>query len=299
MQDERIKPPAPTPPLEARPRMLSVTEIENWLRDPYTIYARHILKLAPLDPVDLPPGGRDRGIVIHGALGEFTQTFAKGLPADPAAELIRIGAKHFAPLDDYPEAKAFWWPRFRRIAYWFAGFEARRRSDVKMLDAEIGGRIPIESAGGLFTLSARADRIELRADGRYAIVDYKTGQVPTEKQVRTGLSPQMTLESAILRQGGFKTIPAGASVGELLYVALKGGEPAGEEAAIVFKDGTPDSQADVALAKLATLVARFDNPDQPYRSLVLSMWRTRYGNYDHLARVKEWSLSGGEPGGEE
>lgn len=299
LKDERIKPPAPKPPLEARPRMLSVTEIENWLRDPYTIYARHILKLAPLDPVDLPPGGRDRGIVIHGALGEFTQTFAKGLPSDPAAELIRIGARHFAPLDDYPEARAFWWPRFRRIAVWFAGFEARRRADVRMLDAEIGGRIPINSTGGIFTLSARADRIELRTDGRYAIVDYKTGQVPTEKQVRTGLSPQMTLESAILRQGGFKTIPAGASVGELLYIALKGGEPAGEEASIVFKDGTPDSQADIALAKLATLVTRFDNAEQPYRSLVLSMWRTRYGNYDHLARVKEWSLSGGEPGGEE
>jgi ATP-dependent helicase/nuclease subunit B len=298
-KDERIKPPAPKPPLAARPRQLSVTEIENWLRDPYTIYARHILKLAPLDPVDLPPGGRDRGIVIHGALGEFTQTFAKALPPDPAAELIRLGVKHFAPLDDYPEARALWWPRFRRIADWFAGFEARRRTDLRMLDAEMGGRIPINSAGGVFTLTARADRIELRADGRYAIVDYKTGVVPTEKQVRTGLSPQMTLESAILRQGGFKTIPAGASICELLYVALKGGEPAGVEESIVFKDGTPDEQADIALAKLATLVGRFDNPEQPYRSLVLSMWRTRYGSYDHLARVKEWSLSGGEPGGEE
>ena len=35
------------------------------------------------------------------------------------------------------------------------------------------------------------------------ILDYKTGSARTEKQVRTGLAPQLTLEAAILRQGGF------------------------------------------------------------------------------------------------
>jgi ATP-dependent helicase/nuclease subunit B len=68
--------PAPRPPRAARPTALSVTEIESWLRDPYTIYAKHILKLRELDAIDLPPGAADRGIVIHGALSEFTKTFA-------------------------------------------------------------------------------------------------------------------------------------------------------------------------------------------------------------------------------
>ena len=70
--------PAPRPPLDARPDALSVTEIEHWLRDPYTIYAKHILNLHPLDAVDTPPGARDRGTVIHGAIGEFTKEFANG-----------------------------------------------------------------------------------------------------------------------------------------------------------------------------------------------------------------------------
>ncbi len=87
--------PEPRPPVDARPTSLSVTEIENWLRDPYTIYARHILRLRPLDAVDTPPGARDRGNVIHAAIGEFTQTFAEGLPADPVAELLAIGKKTF------------------------------------------------------------------------------------------------------------------------------------------------------------------------------------------------------------
>src|SRR5216683_4214995 len=127
---KRIEKPAPKPPRAARPSALSVTDIENWLRDPYTIYAKHILKLRELDPIDLPPGAADRGIVIHAALSDFTKAFATGLPADPAGALIEIGAKHFETLEDYPEARAFWWPRFRRIARWFAGWETLRRGSV-------------------------------------------------------------------------------------------------------------------------------------------------------------------------
>ena len=74
---------------------------------------------------------------------------------------------------------------------------------------------------------------------------------------------------------------------------LKGAEPAGEERAIAFDGGTPDAVADTARARLTELVTRFEDETTPYRSLVLSMWSHRYGTYDDLARVKEWSLSGG------
>ena len=37
--------------------------------------------------------------------------------------------------------------------------------------------------------------------------------------------------------------------------------------------------------------------DTAYVSLVHPMWKTHYGDYDHLARVKEWSLSGGADDG--
>jgi ATP-dependent helicase/nuclease subunit B len=289
---KRIDKPAPKPPRAARPTTLSVTEIESWLRDPYTIYAKHILKLRELDPVDLPPGAADRGIVIHGALSEFTKTFAAALPADPAAALIEIGARHFAALEDYPEARAFWWPRFQRIAHWFAGWETRRRALVKTLKAETSGKIDIQLGERVFTLRGRADRIEELVGGGHAILDYKTGQVPTEKQVRIGVSPQLTLEAAILRGGGFRDIAANASVTELVYVALKGGEPAGEERPIEFKEGDADIHADRALAKLQAVAARFEDEQQPYLPLVLSMWKNRYGTYDHLARVKEWSVGG-------
>ena len=144
--------------------------------------------------------------------------------------------------------------------------------------------------------SARADRIERRKDNTYAILDYKTGQPPTERQVRSGFAPQLTLEAAILKGGGFEEqgIAPGA-VAELCYVRLKGGEPPGEPREIIFRDdSTPDSQAERAKAQLIEVAGKFLVEGEPYRSLVHPMWQKRYGEYDHLARVKEWASSGGE-----
>lgn len=298
--------PEPRPPRALRPLRLSVTEIEDWLRDPHTIYARHILKLAPLDPVDMPLTAADRGSAIHEALGDFTKTFADALPADAAAALRAIGVKHFAPLMERPEARALWWPRFLRIADWFAAWDTTRRQDIARIDAETRGQIAIPLEGGrVFTLSARADRIEHRNDGSFALLDYKTGYPPSGKQVRLGLSPQLTLEAAILREGGFDGIPQKSSVSELVYVRLSGNNPPGEERRLELKvdrgdpPQTPDDAADEARRKLEALIRTFESEEQPYRSVVLPMWANRYGSYDDLARIKEWSATGSADGGEE
>ncbi|HEV7634106.1 MAG TPA: double-strand break repair protein AddB [Bradyrhizobium sp.] len=297
---EPVPQPAPTPPRAVRPLKLSVTAIEDWLRDPYTIYARHILKLNALDPVDMPLSAADRGSAIHDALGEFTQTFAAALPADPARVLRDIGAKYFEPLMERPEARALWWPRFQRIAGWFGNWETVRRAGLAAIAAEIRGEIKISLDNERsFTLSARADRIERRHDGTFAILDYKTGQPPTGKQVRMGLSPQLTLEAAILREGGFADIPADASVSELSYVRLSGNNPPGEERRLELKFNksdppqSPDDAADEARRKLEALIRAFEDEGQAYTSLNLSMWSNRYGTYDDLARIKEWSAAGG------
>ena len=291
---QRVMRPAPRPPRAARPNALSVTEVEHWLRDPYTIYAKHILKLDRLDPVDLPPGAKDRGIAIHNAISEFVTRYPAHLPDDPVAALQDIGRAHFAALDAYPEAQAFWWPRFCEIARWFVHFERQRRAAFTAAQVEIRGRLTIPLGERSFTLSARADRIERLADGRYAILDFKTGSPPSDKQVRIGVAPQLTLEGAILRGGGFADVPADGSLAELAYVRLTGGETAGVVNAIDFKTRTPDAAADHALARFKALVHAFEDEAMPYRSLVLSMWKHRYGTYDDLARVKEWSAASEE-----
>ena len=124
-----------------------------------------------------------------------------------------------------------------------------------------------------FTLRTRADRIERLADGRYAILDYKTGQVPTDKQVRIGLSPQLTLEAAILRGGGFGGIPAGGSVADLAYVALRGGEPAGEEMhRSISRTATPNAMPTARSASSARL-----SPASTTSSSPTARWCCRCG----------------------
>jgi ATP-dependent helicase/nuclease subunit B len=287
--------PAPNPPLDIRPHRLSVTSIEDWLRDPYTIYARYVLNLQPLDAVDTPPGAADRGSVIHKAIGTFSEQFAAKLPPDPESALIELGRDSFGQLADYPEAQAFWWPRFLRIAHWFANWERGRRPALATVFGEIDGALEIAIGGKKFTLTARADRIERQKNGDYVILDYKTGQPPSDKQVLSGLAPQLTLEAAIVRGGGFEKHGVGAgSVAAMTYVRLKGGEPAGDPRDIKFKDTSPDEAADKARAKLVGVATRFLVDGEPYRSLVHPMWTKHYGDYDHLARVKEWAASGGE-----
>jgi ATP-dependent helicase/nuclease subunit B len=175
-----------------------------------------------------------------------------------------------------------------------------RRGNVSAIDAETRGEIPIRLDNErIFVLSARADRIERRPDGTFAILDYKTGQPPTGKQVRMGLSPQLTLEAAILREGGFEGIPAGTSVSQLAYVRLSGNNPPGEQKALELKINKsdppqpPDAAADEARSKLEALIRAFEDESQAYTSLNLSMWSNRYGTYDDLARIKEWSAAGG------
>jgi ATP-dependent helicase/nuclease subunit B len=297
---EPVGQPAPKPPRATRPLRLSVTAIEDWLRDPYTIYAKNILQLSPLDPVDMPLSAADRGSAIHDALGEFTEKFATTLPDDPAQALRLIGKKYFAPLMERPEARALWWPRFQRIATWFSAWEIARRGNIAAIAAEIGGEISVRlDDQRTFYLSARADRIERRHDGSYAILDYKTGQPPSGKQVRMGLSPQLTLEAAILREGGFEGIPAGSSVGDLVYVRLNGNNPPGEQRTLELKirpgdmPQPPDAAAAYARQQLEKLIRKFENEDQAYISLDLPIWANRYGAYDDLARIKEWSAAGG------
>jgi ATP-dependent helicase/nuclease subunit B len=291
---EPVRAPEPRPPRAARPTALSVTEIEHWLRDPYTIYAKHILRLARLDPVDMAPSAADRGSAIHAAVGRFAQKFQGGLPPEAQDELIRIGREEFAALDDFPEARALWWPRFERIARWLIDWERQRRAALTDLRAEIRGEIFLPVGDRRFRLYGRADRIERRRDGGYAILDFKTGDPPTDKQVRIGIAPQLTLEAAILRRGGFKGFDTDVPIAQLAYVKLKGGEPAGIDCPIDLKERAPDAAAEHAIEKLTELATRFEDERTPYRSLVLPMWTNRYGTFDDLARVKEWSAFGDE-----
>jgi len=285
-----VEAPAPRPPVAARPRKLPVTQVERWLRDPYSLYARQILKLKPLDAIDEAPGAAERGTTIHEALDRFVKMYPKDLPADEEAlgVLLACGRAAFGDLLQRPGVRGFWWPRFERIAVWFLDFERGRRAGGASILAEQKGEITFTAPAGAFTLTATADRIEMLPGDAVVLADYKTGGVPSNKQVIAGLSPQLTLEAAIALAGGFPGITA-QSIDGLIYVALKGGAVPGEIRRVKFEKSTPDDEAARARAGLEKFVAAFDTPDMPYLSKPRVLLERFVGDYDHLARVKEWS----------
>ena len=287
----RITRPAPRPPVELRPRSLSVTEIETWLRDPYAIYAKHVLKLRPLDELDAAIGPLERGTAIHAVLERFLIENANALAADSEARLIAIAHGVFRDAGIPKAALALWWPRFLRAANWFVGIEQERRAGIRQSFVEIEGRRPFKGPAGDFTLRCRADRIDILTSGGGSIVDYKTGEPPTKKQVRVLLAPQLPLEGAILAEGGFAEIGKLAP-SELLYIRFGGGDEPGE-----VRDVSDDTIALVKKAEqqLIGRIAYFDDVDTPYPPRVKPYRADVSGDYDHLARVREWSLAGWEP----
>ena len=277
--------PAPRPPVEARPRKLSVTAIETWMRDPYAIYARHVLRLKALEPLDAEPEARERGVLIHQALDRFVSAFPHALPTDAEARLLVLGREAFGALLSRPGIWAFWWPRFERIVRWFLEQERERRGALAALVSETSGSRVFPAPGGDFELNAKADRIERRADG-LVIVDYKTGTLPRETAVERGLAPQLPLEAAIAEAGGFADVPA-AAVAALEYWRLSGLAIPGELKCIA--EGTKArALVAAALAGLQDLIARFDDPMTPYRAVPIARNAPRYSDYEHLERVKEW-----------
>ncbi|KGM31086.1 PD-(D/E)XK nuclease family protein, partial [Inquilinus limosus] len=286
-----VAPPRPKPPVEARPRRLSVTQISVWMQDPYAIYARMVLNLSPLDPIEAEPGASERGTAIHAALAGFVQAHPDAMPPDALDRLLALGRTEFAKLPPGPDIRTFWWPRFARIAAWFVETEARlRAAGRRAILTEQKGLVTLPAPGGAFALSGVADRIDQGPDGLVA-VDYKTGVVPSNEQILAGHQPQLPLEAMMIRDGGFPGVPRGVPVAGLEHWRLSGAATPGEIKPVKPAEGDFAALADQALAGLMGLIARFDLPETPYLSQPRGL-APRFSDYAHLARVKEWSAGG-------
>jgi ATP-dependent helicase/nuclease subunit B len=294
---QRIRQPEPKPALALRPDALSVTRIEVLRRDPYAIYAERILQLAPLGALDGEPGAAEQGTAIHEVLHELAKRWPDTSIPENALEILVATARE--KLDAFfPNAawRAFRWPSIQSGLAYVVQYEAGRRADIARVFGEVRGKHVLTLCdGSQFTLSATADRIEIARDGGARIVDYKTGQAPSAKQVKAGLNSQLTLEAAMLASGAFKEI--GAPIADdALYLKLGG--PGGGKRVEIAKNGA--DFADLVAnhwAELEKMLDSYRDPDRGYRSRPLAQWASRYGDYDHLARVKEWSAAG--DGGEE
>ena len=278
--------PEPRPPVSMRPRRISVSRVETFISNPYAIFARDILKLEPMEPLGADPGASLRGSIIHEALSRFAKKYPDQLPSDIEAQLYAISHSVFREFRAHPRVEAFWLPRFERFARWFAETEPDRRSDVSSVVAEISGACVLSAPAGPFTLTARADRIDVTSNG-LIVTDYKTGAPPSDKRVTAHEAPQLPLEAAIAAQSGFPGLPHQITT-RLRYIRASGAEPPGDERTI--NTGDVATLAADALAGLQRLIAAFDHEATPYKALRRPRFTYDYDSYAHLARVAEWSV---------
>jgi ATP-dependent helicase/nuclease subunit B len=290
--------PAPAPPVEDRPSKLYVTRIETLTRDPYAVWARDILRLRRLERPDEEVEARARGTAIHHAFERFVLDWPGELPADAAAIFRGLYLTALEQAGMPRDALARETALAAEAAAWVVDLEARRRADGRVLHVETEGEITLEIAGRPFTIAAKADRIEVGPDGFGHVLDYKTGRAPTLRMVKTGFSPQLTLTAAVMARGGFGDVGRVAP-GELTYLEVTGRKPPGREEVRAAPDGDNEDvlnsrdAADNALEGMARLVARFSDPAQGYASRTAPQFVKLYvSDYDHLARVFEWSTSG-------
>ncbi len=282
-----VSAPAPCPPVDKRPRQLSVTQIEDWIANPYVIFARSIMRLDKMPELGAQPDASLRGQIIHQALHMFTQDYQDEFPDDAAEKLVEYADQLLHHYSDHPSVAAFWKPRFERFAEWFEKTEPARREKVSSMLTETRGEMVLEAPAGPFTLTARADRLDLWQDNAVLIYDYKTGYIPKDGEVLKLKSPQLPLEAAIMLSGGFSGLKDVRLAG-LGYISASGGDPAGVEHVVKVDDAT--ELAREAYRKLKGLVERYDKPETKYPALRRAQFDYRYDDYEHLSRVKEWGL---------
>lgn len=284
--------PAPAPPVELRPKRLSVTRIETLRRDPYAIFAEQILKLQPLAPLGPDIGAREMGTAIHAALEAFVRHYPQGpLQPDAQERLLEIAREALKDFLVDPAFESFTWPRVQAGLEHALAFERAQRAKGCVIHMEKSGEWVVAlTDGASFSLTAKADRIEVDGQGQAFVFDYKTGDPPTMKQVLAGWSPQLTLEAAMIEAGAFRGIGARRVAGAA-YVGLKNG---GKTQPLEWKDQTFADVVAKHRDEFIKMLSQYRDPATPYPSRPYVAFVKHEGDYDHLARVKEWARGGGD-----
>ncbi|MGK9039855.1 double-strand break repair protein AddB [Rhizobium sp. SA279] len=300
IDQEAAKRPAPKPPAALQPTRYSFSEVGRLRRDPYSIYARRILKLDPLDPFNRDPNAADRGTLYHAIIERYSREgHVPGTPASLSA-MQRILDECFDAENLPPHVDVIWRPRFAAVARAFIDWEKERHPSIRHSFYEARAGQEIVEAG--IRLTGIADRIDIKTNGQADIIDYKTGLAPSVNQARALLDPQLALEAAALMRGAFRE--AGSPTPEnLIYVRLRPGErffadQVNNEHSSRSGKRPPKSAIELAtesIEQLTKFVHSLRDGENGFASRLVPEEQQSYGGeYDHLARVSEWSTA--EPG---
>lgn len=290
--------PAPKPPTELQPKSFSFSEVGRLRRDPYAIYGRRVLRLDPLQPFNTDPGAAERGTLYHRILECFVREGHPPNAGEALSALLSIADGCFDAENLPAHVDIVWRQRFKEIARAYLAWDAARRPSVRRILTEVPAGVELPTAG--IRLTGIADRLDLKTSGGVDIIDYKTGLSPSVPQARSLLDPQLALEAAALMTGGFRQTGA-LSPENLIYVRLRPGERFRADIVNNEENGRGDNKksaaelAEQALGELTRLVTLLRSGDRGFVSRLIPAQQNDFGGeYDHLARVAEWSTAEGE-----
>ncbi len=279
--------PAPVPLAEHRLKRISVTQVETLMTNPYGLYAREILRLPKLDPIEKPVDSAARGNFVHDVLHTFIKAYPEQLPDNAVQIIVDLGHAQRTAMADDSGAWDYWWPRFERLAESFVGQEEKWRQDARTGETEIKGRLDISINNNSLAVSVRADRIDRMHDGTYAVIDYKSAGEYKKSAMKSGAQPQLPLEAMILEQGGFEALPAGA-VSYVGYWKLTGGRKGIELIALKNEDGLREIIESTAQG-FQDLLETYARADTPFSCRPDPTRAPRFDDYKQLSRFDEWA----------
>lgn len=274
--------PAPRPPQRAFPRKISATALERLARDPYAFYAAYILHLK----MPLPLGGQANqaffGTLAHDLLERsLTDITQKALPETQWLDTFNSHLEEaLLPFATVPSLDIFARQRLLRLAPSF--FQACADILQHKILCETWGAVTQEIAGVPIMLHARADRIDLAPKGA-VIIDYKTGAPPSQNDIVQGFSPQLPLEGALYRSGGFsKAKTAKPTLQTLAFWHL------GSETLTIKAIDAPEEAAHQVLQQARALLTRYVSGQTPFYAQPIPAKAPVYNDYTHLERLAEW-----------
>lgn len=275
--------PAPKPAVALRPKAIAVTEVDRLKADPYAFYARRMLRLMPLDPVDADPSAAWRGTAVHAVLERWFRE------DDCAPEKLRARAE--AMLADertHPMMRALWQPRLMEAIDWIAAeLVSSAASGRKVIAVERRGVITFDGV----ELTGTFDRVDRLEGGGLAIVDYKTGKPPSLAAVREGFSLQLGLLGLIAERGGFGDVTGRARAFE--YWSLSRNRFGGfgyveSPCDPKRRDHLPaDDFIDKAVEQFESAARMWLTGEEPFTAKLHPDFAP-YAEYDQLMRRDEW-----------
>ena len=269
--------PAPSPPLEQRPTRIAVTDLDRLTADPFAFYAKTILKLRPLDPVDADHTAAWKGTAVHDVLEQWF----KQDDCDPFT-LVQRARDLVEDEGIHPMLRALWQPRLIEAVEWIATeVTADRAKGRAPTAAELFGKAQIAGV----ELYGKVDRIDVAADGTLAIIDYKTGKAPSAKAVAEGFALQLGLLALIAERGGFEGISGTASAFEYWSLA-KDKQSFGKRVA-ADKAVEPGTFVATVLNRFAEAASTYLTGTAPFTAK-LHPAHAPYADYDQLMRLEEW-----------